>query len=376
MCSEAQNGHPHLFWGRRKPVTSTAFEMPPAPFPAGSHWESCFHQFMTQIYARSHSQSSVRVYSSTLIRFFQGERAAHPERVRRRDIEAFVYQEPLSPRGRGKSKPPSPATSDVRLAVLRSFYDYASSFLLDSSDEDEEIALFNKANPTAGMHFSKRALNYHAIPFEDISRFFAVIPRDTVQGLRDRAIFLFYFWTARRREEIARLRWGDLEYGVIVEEGGGRHMGWLYRFKSKGHGEQEFLAELPQPAKDALDLYLEASGRLKHMRPTSPLFVAAHQGPGCKAADLPTRDKPLSSNTIYALMKQYARKAGLDAEKISIHSWRHTATQQRYAAGQDIRSLQKLLLHESLATTDRYLQGLLATADPGIKLLEQSFRNL
>ena len=53
--------------------------------------------------------------------------------------------------------------------------------------------------------------------------------------------------------------------------------------------------------------------------------------------------------------------------------WRHTAALQRYAAGEDIRSLQRLLRHSNIATTDIYVRGLVGSADPGARLLEDRF---
>jgi integrase len=200
-----------------------------------------------------------------------------------------------------------------------------------------------------------------------------------VQGLRDRAIFLLYFWTARRREEIARLRWGDLEQGVIVEEGGKRRQGWRYRFHGKGKGGQEDIAELPTPAKIAIDRYLTAARRIKTIQPHDPLFIAIGpaQGGGKPGVTLPPDNHtPLTSSAIAKALKKYARIAGVDAERLSIHSWRHTATQQRYAAGEDVRSLQRLLRHSNIATTDIYLRELMGTADPGASLLEDRFAHL
>ena len=82
--------------------------------------------------------------------------------------------------------------------------------------------LMQTPSPTLGLRHRRPDRSYRAFTDEELDRFFEVIPTDTVKGLRDRAIFLLYFWTARRREEIARLRWGDIEQGIIVEEGGKR----------------------------------------------------------------------------------------------------------------------------------------------------------
>src|SRR5439155_6534365 len=85
---------------------------------------------------------------------------------------------------------------------------------------------------------------------------------------------------------------------------------------------------------------------------------------------------PLTSHAIAYALKQYASLAGIDAERLSIHSWRHPSAQQRYEAGEDVRSLQRLLRHSNIATTDIYVRGLVGTADPGASLLEGRFAHL
>src|SRR6266704_2069296 len=113
--------------------------------------------------------------------------------------------------------------------------------------------------------------------------------------------------------------------------------------------------------KIALDKYLVASGRMATIQATDPLFVAEGS------------NTPLSFVAIFKRMKTYLRAAGLDGRGFSIHSWRHTASRMRYAAGEDIRSLQRLLRHSSLATTDTYLRALAGTANSGARLLEDRF---
>jgi hypothetical protein len=50
--------------------------------------------------------------------------------------------------------------------------------------------------------------------------------------------------------------------------------------------------------------------------------------------------------------------------------------QRRYEAGEDVRSLQRLLRHSNIATTGIYVRGLMGTADPGARLLEERFAHL
>ncbi len=343
-------------------------------------WERCLANFLRQLYERSRSEKSVRDYRRTLLTFFSssahGGPPKHPEHYTREDVEDFLHRPSTSSRNRGAA--PSTATMNQRLAILSSFYKFAATFTVPGPD-GRPRPLLQTSSPTLGLRHKRPDRTYRAFSEEELDRFFEVIPTDTVKGLRDRAIFLLYFWTARRREEIARLRWGDLEQTTFVDEGGRRRQGWRYHFYGKGKLGEEDLAELPGPAKQAIDRYLVAARRMQTMRPGDPLFVAIgpEQGGGKRGVTLPPDDHtPLTSRTIAYTLKQYARLAGIDAGRLSIHSWRHTAAQHRYHAGEDVRSLQRLLRHSNIATTDIYIRGLTGTADPGASLLEKRFAHL
>lgn len=313
------------------------------------------------LYNKSQSDDTIYTYHSTLTHFFacsaHGGPAKSPERYTREDVLDFIHHPSFGMRNRGL--PPAPGTVNARLTHITSFYRFASTY--PSSDHP----IFDRVSPTAGLAFGKVDRKYRALSLGELERLFAAIPTDTVQGKRDRAIFLFYLWTARRRAEIANLRWGDLEYGVIVEKGTRRN-GWLYHFRGKGHKTEDDIAELPHLAKAALDVYLEASGRTATMRPESPLFVAWDKRQRLEL--------PLSHSVFSYQLKRYARAAGLDEKRISLHSFRHSASKLRYEAGEDILSLKNLLRHVSLETTFIYVQGLMGTADSAAKLLEEQFR--
>jgi site-specific recombinase XerD len=143
----------------------------------------------------------------------------------------------------------------------------------------------------------------------------------------------------------------------------------MYTFSLKGFARQREHAELPKPAKDALDTYLLAVGRMGHMEHDDAVFTTL---PGYIGQRHHDPKRPLSPQTVWHILKRYVKRAGIDP-KISVHSFRHCAAQQRYLAGSDIREIQKLLHHRSLATTDVYLRGLTGSSDPGYKLLEEKF---
>ena len=277
-----------------------------------------------------------------------------PEDYTRQDVEWYAHRPSQSPRNRGGL--PRNATINQRITIVSSFYNYAATYTVPGQD-GKPTPLLQRPSPTIGIKMTRPDRAYRALSYEELKRFFAVIPKDTIRGLRDRALFLTYFWTARRRSEIMRLRWGDIERSTIVDQDGTRREGWLYHFYGKGHSTEEDVAELPGPAKAAIDEYLIASGRMATMMPDSPIFLTR-------------RKTAMGSSHIAATLKFYAEQAGLDVERVSVHSLRHTSARERYHSGSDIREIQKLLRHQSLATTDVYLRSLTGTADEGARRLE------
>ncbi len=125
-------------------------------------------------------------------------------------------------------------------------------------------------------------------------------------------------------------------------------------------------AELPLPAWKAIERYLTASGRLATIQPDEPIFISQKPGRGAE----------MNYDYVSQIFKAYCLKAGLDTKRLSLHSLRHTAAHERYAAGQDILAIQDLLGHSSLDTTYRYLLFMHGVADTGVRLLEARFAHL
>ena len=350
--------------------TSHTFAFTPA-----SAWGRCLADFLQSIYQRSESRHTSKQYRAHLYAFLSS--SAHdgppklPDLYTREDVEFFLHRTTHGKRKSGTL--PGNATINYRLAVLSSFYTFAATYTIEGPDGRPE-PLLKRPSPTIGIVRGKTSHIYKAMSFEEVKRFFDVIPRDSVRGLRDRAIFLVYFWTARRLNEIARLRWGHIERSIIVEKEGSMRVGYVYSFYGKGHSQEEDTAELPGPAKAAIDEYLEASGRMATMQADSPLFIQGVRPNGW----LPDGYEKmcLAASSIHRQFKFYARAAGLDYERLSVHSFRHTAARVRYENGSDIREIQALLRHSSLQTTDLYLRKLITTADTGAKRLEAKFGGL
>lgn len=317
-------------------------------------WQSCAYAFLQSLYDLSGSDQSLYSYHGILTQFFAS--GLHPEQVTKTDVEAFITR---ASQGRGREgRAIAPATRNHRLCVLTSFYRFASTYTAAGAP------LYQKSSPTLGIAYSRPDVKYKALSSEEIKRFFAVIPA-TVKGARDRAIFLTYIYTARRRSELLRLRVSDITLSSLVDADGTRRACPVYEFSSKGRSREMQRAELPAPAWAAIQEYWRIADRGERPPEDEPVFaVTKRSGSGGR------KDAWLNGDYVNLVFKDYCKQAGLSSA-LGIHALRHASARERYNAGQGVIDIQRLLGHSSLGTTQVYLTRLSGVSDPGAKLLEQ-----
>lgn len=108
-----------------------------------------------------------------------------------------------------------------------------------------------------------------------------------------------------------------------------------------GKGDKERVIYLNQACVDAIAAYLRVR-QTEGVVDKNALFLSK-------------RKKRIAKTTVQHIVKKYLQMAGLDAEKYSTHKLRHTAATLMYKHGNvDIRSLQEILGHESISTTEIY----------------------
>ena len=150
------------------------------------------------------------------------------------------------------------------------------------------------------------------------------------QGLRDRAILETLYSTGCRVSECASMRLLDLD----LEEGTARVL---------GKGGKERIALLGGPARDALTAWLPARKRL--------LADAKRSDPG--TVWINRNGGPLSSRWVFETVAAAARRAGLHAP-LTPHGLRHSFATHLLDRGADLRTVQELLGHARLVTTEIY----------------------
>lgn len=344
--------------------THPMYKMPGIPMPDWpDSWQRCRVAFLQSIFDISGSHASRITYGSTLARFFAMS-GKLPADVSNTDVLQFVQSPSTSKRNPGREV--SASCKCQRLCVIRSFYHFASAY------EEGGEPLYQKANPTTRLAYAKREVHPHAMTVDEFQRLIAVIPIHTLNGLRDKTLFLLYWWLGRRRSELYKLRYKDIQSTIIVDADGTRRPGHAYTYTGKGKARQPITKELPEPAWTILSTYLLRSGRLSHIQPDDYLFVSSHPGQGRQ--DHAT-NVPLNHNYVNTLFRLYAKRANLDPN-YTLHSLRHSSARERYLAGSTIRDIQQLLDHSNIGTTDLYLRTIAGIADPGSVLLFQKFSHL
>lgn len=181
-----------------------------------------------------------------------------------------------------------------------------------------------------------------AVSVEDIQRLLAVPDCETATGLRNRAILEFLYATGARVSEMLNADIDDVHFeGTLTDEDSNQIIlpGYVRLF---GKGNKERLVPIGSYAQKAIQDYLVRA------RPT---FVA--HGKGTAALFVNGRGGRLGRQGAWLILKEATEAAGLSSD-FSPHSMRHSFATHLLQGGADIRVVQELLGHASIATTQVY----------------------
>ena len=219
----------------------------------------------------------------------------------------------------------SVATTARKIATLRSFYKWMT------------IRSFVPANPMLLIRTPKQQKRLpKAITVEDVERLLTTPTTAETLGARDRAILETLYSSGVRVSELVDLNRADLE-------------GDTQTVRVRGKGQKERIVPLGSHAMNAIRQYvslLDSDGRFEKVQTLVqsgqpvPLFINKNGG-------------RLSSRSVRRKLDKYLRVAGLDPS-ISPHTLRHSFATHLLDNGADLRSVQELLGHQSLATTQIY----------------------
>jgi integrase/recombinase XerD len=285
----------------------------PAPSP---RFEALVLDFLAHLeFERGLSRNTLAAYRTDLLQFggFLAGRGRDATTARTVDLADF-----LAELASGNGRPAcSTATINRKAACLRSFYRHLRREDLVGDD------------PAANLATPRRSKRLpEVLSLAEVQRLLSDPRGADPVALRDRALLELMYACGLRATETVTLEVGDvdLKEGVV---------------RARGKGSKERLVPVGEKAISAVSAYLR-SGR--------PQLVRAA---GERKLFLNFRGGPLTRQGLYKIILRHAEAAGLKG-KMSPHTLRHSFATHLLSGGCDLRSVQEMLGHADLATTQLY----------------------
>jgi integrase/recombinase XerD len=297
-----------------EPTATAAREK--TPVRPSAAFEALVLDFLAHLeFERGLSRNTLTAYRTDLLQFgvFLAGRGLEATDASGPDLSDFLAG---LAQGNGKA-PCSAATVNRKAACLRSFYRHLRR---------EEIV---EDDPTAALAPPRRGRKLpHVLSQDEVQHLLAQPRGDEPAVIRDRALLELMYACGLRASETIGLDVGDVD---LVN-------GTL---RARGKGSKERVVPVGGKAATALAAYLRgARPKLLHSAGENRLFVNFRGG-------------PLTRQGLYKIVQRHARTAGL-ADRMSPHTLRHSFATHLLAGGCDLRSVQEMLGHADVSTTQLY----------------------
>ncbi len=297
---------------------------------------------------RGNAVTSVSNYDRYLKRFAgfaKSKGVEEPEKIDSellRQYHLYLHRLPASPAGGPDASGENPiakVTANYHLIALRAFLKYLGKRRI-AAPAPGEIELAKT---------DERQINF--LETDELNALLAQPNQKTIQGVRDKAILDLLFSTGLRISELCNLKIDDIN----LEKS---------EFSVKGKGGKVRVVFLDHEAKESLSRYLAGrDDKNEH------LFISYGH-----------RNKPVTNNqllvsmtprSVQRMIHKYAKMAGL-SKKVTPHTIRHSFATDLLQSGADLRSVQELLGHSSITTTQIYTH----VTDRHLSEVHQAFHGL
>lgn len=263
------------------------------------------------------SPRTVETYSKALKQFFIYLQDKGIKKPQREDIVA--YREYLS-------KDHKPTTVQSYLAAVKLFFQWT----------EQEKIYPNIAQRVKGAKLDTEHKKDY-LTKKQVSKLLKAIDRSTLKGKRDYAMLSLMVTTGLRTVSIINANVEDIRAAGDATA--------LY-YKGKGHQEKATYVKLAEPVEEAIRDYLKARGRADGKE---PLFTStAHRNNGGR----------MTTRSISRVAKESLIDIGLDSDRLTAHSFRHTAATLNLLNGGTVEETQQLLDHKNINTTLIYSHAL------------------
>jgi integrase/recombinase XerC/integrase/recombinase XerD len=275
------------------------------------NWESALVEYDRDLRARGSAERTRRAYGVDLGGFVEWvvPQGLGPGDVRHRDVRRYAAG--LSSAGA------APATVARKLASIRGLY----GFLVRTERAGQ--------NPAELVSSPKRAEKLpNVLSTEQMRTLLERIPARTPLELRDRAMLELAYSCGLRCEEIVNLDTAAVDFESE-------------QLRVMGKGSKERILPIGEPAQRALERYLQKGRRALAVDPRELALFLSKSG------------RRLSNSDITRRLGLWTREAAL-AAGVSPHSLRHSFATHLLEGGADLRTIQELLGHASISTTQVY----------------------
>ena len=289
---------------------------------------------------KNRSKKTVENYARYLGRFLAWSKAPAPGAITTDLVRNYrLYLNRISP-------PLKKITQSYHLIALRNFLKYLAKRDVKTLTADKiELA---KAGD--------RAIDF--LENEEVERLLDSASGNSLKTLRDKAILELLFSTGLRVSELCSLN----RESVNIKRG---------EFAVRGKGDKLRVVFLSETARRALENYLAQRKDVDEALFVRNLKPARQSAGGSQKSNLKDSDLRLTPRSIQRLVKHYAAKAGI-VKNIHPHTLRHSFATDLLRNGADLRSVQAMLGHANVTTTQIYTH----VTDTGLKEVHRAFHAL
>jgi len=269
---------------------------------------------------KNRSQLTIRNYDHYLSRFFDWSQISKPESITSDLVRKFRLY--LNRYSNEKGETLKKSTQDYYIIAIRGFLSYLAKQDIHSLSS-EKIELGKSQD---------REVEF--LELDEVTRLISTAKGDSISDLRDKAILELLFSTGLRVSELCNLNCENIN----LKSG---------EFSIRGKGGKIRIVFISDSAKDTLLKYL------KERKDLDPALFVNLKNPS-KNSEMKNKSQTrLTPRSIQRIVKSCALKAGI-VKKVTPHTLRHSFATDLLMNGADIRSVQSMLGHSSITTTQIY----------------------
>lgn len=286
-----------------------------------SNFDILVHRYLESLHIRNYSERTIEVYEGYLRifrQYLEGQKIDDLTAVTEMNLTA--YQRELFYRPTYKGTARTPTALNRALIVVKGLYRFLKA---------EGVVV---RDPSMAIELSRRPqeLPRNILTPKEAKKIVEQPDTATLIGYRDRTMLEVLYSTGLRKNELRKLKVED----VKLDEG--------LLFVRQGKGGKDRVVPLGQMACKYLENYIKAvRPEVMRGKEHAELFLSSW-------------GRPIGEGTVRWVVEKYAKLSGVK-KHVTCHLWRHTCATHLVQNRANLRHVQQMLGHRSLATTERYL---------------------